>query len=58
MYSSFVGDKIYLQANGRTRDCRTVGKGRELVGSAFMEGGMDISASYRVAYSRRHFIVK
>ena len=45
MYSSFVGDEIYIQANARTR---TVSKGRELVGSALMEGGTDIPASYRV----------
>ena len=32
---------IYKRTGGR----RTVGQGRELVGSAFMEGGMDTPAS-------------
>ena len=32
---------IYKRTGGQG----TVGKGRELVGSAFMEGGMDIPAS-------------
>jgi len=50
MYSLFVGDKYTCR---RTCGRGTVRKGRELVGGGFMEGGIYIPASYRVAYSRR-----
>jgi hypothetical protein len=40
-YSSFVGNKVYIQANGGTRDRQQ--EGHESVGSGFAIGGMHIS---------------